>query len=134
MKKGVLYLNCCANQQRFVQQIQADQTKESFTTCTQTDIEIVHVFNETSINDLFKRDEFKSVLSFLERNKTNIDFLIVWDYSRLTRKYKEYQSLLKILDQYKIRIMQIRPNYYWEEKNAFIDDSQRTWNQNTDHE
>lgn len=134
MKRGIVYLNCAANPKQYRDQIISAHTGISADYCEQNGIHLMNVFSETSLKELYERKVFKEVLQFINEHHMKIDFLIVWDYSRLTRSYKEYQSLLKILDQYEIRIVQLRPNYYWEEYGDFIDDSNREFNQVINYE
>ena len=134
MKRGILYLNCALNPKQYIEQIVSIQTQQGYDFCSNSGIDLSGVFSETSKKKLYERKVFKELLAHLETQFSKIDYLIVWDYTRLTNSYKEYQSLLEILDQYKIRIVQVRPNYYWEEFNDFIDDSNREFNQVINHE
>lgn len=134
---GILYQRVRAEQADHAEQIINDQKREAHRTCEGNYVNIVREYSEVSGAQKWSElTEFKKLLAHLRRNRRDYDYIIVWDYHRITMDYTDYQKLLEVLDKLEIKLFQLRPNYYWPEYDDFIDDSNRDWfekKEYTDH-
>lgn len=96
IQKAVLYCRVSTTEQKERGSSLDDQEKMLINYCRDFNIEIVNIYKEDYSAKTFNRPQFKDLLTFVKKNRKDIDFVLVYKWDRFSRNMEESFKYISI--------------------------------------
>lgn len=121
MKKAVLYLAFCEDEQQELKQLEYDRSMSAQMFAEIHNIEFVLQVSDCSNLFWEAREGMKHILSEIEKQPEKVDCIVVYNYWNLIYEQKDFNALKRLLNELHIELVsitrgeiEVESDYYFE--------------------